>query len=339
MKKYNLVCCGGTFDHLHKGHREFLKFAFSKGERVLIGIVTDKYVKEKKPLCLIEDYRARKKSVESFLVKENLFKRSLIIELNDIYGPTLSKKIEIDAILVSEKTKEGAKKINEERKKSGLAEIKILVKEAVKGFEDKIISSSLIRAGIINREGVSYLNRKWLNKKLKLTENLRLELKKPMGFLCEKEADIAGKINPGFLITVGDISTKYFTNREKIPKISIVDFMVKRRKKFSSFSQLGFSGRERILRIRNEAGFLTPELFLILEKIFSFKTDLNFLIKVKGEEDLSVLPVLLRAPLGFSIFYGQPGEGMIRVEATEDNKKKAYEIVSQFEQLPCTRGY
>jgi len=52
---------------------------------------------------------------------------------------------------------------------------------------------------------------------------------------------------------------------------------------------------------------------------------------VDGEEDLAVLPVLLIAPLGFSIFYGQPNEGLVQVQVTEENKEQAYQFVNSFD--------
>ena len=47
MMKYKLVVCGGTFDHFHRGHREFLRHILSVSSKVLIGLTTDKYLKEK----------------------------------------------------------------------------------------------------------------------------------------------------------------------------------------------------------------------------------------------------------------------------------------------------
>ncbi len=34
----NLVVCGGTFDHFHKGHEAFLKYVFSVGKKSIIVI-------------------------------------------------------------------------------------------------------------------------------------------------------------------------------------------------------------------------------------------------------------------------------------------------------------
>jgi len=65
-----------------------------------------------------------------------------------------------------------------------------------------------------------------------------------------------------------------------------------------------------------------------VKEAFDKKT--KTVILVGGEDDLAVLPVLLIAPLGFSIYYGQPGEGLVRVDVTEENKEKAYRLVEKF---------
>src|SRR5258706_7508860 len=40
---YNVIVIGGTFDHLHEGHKVFLRFAFQKSKEVLIGVTADEY--------------------------------------------------------------------------------------------------------------------------------------------------------------------------------------------------------------------------------------------------------------------------------------------------------
>jgi uncharacterized protein (UPF0218 family) len=42
------------------------------------------------------------------------------------------------------------------------------------------------------------------------------------------------------------------------------------------------------------------------------------------------LPVIVMAPLGFKIYYGQPNKGMVEVEVTEEKKHQAYDIISKF---------
>ena len=42
-KRFKTVATGGTFDILHEGHYALLSRSFQLGERVIIGITSDKY--------------------------------------------------------------------------------------------------------------------------------------------------------------------------------------------------------------------------------------------------------------------------------------------------------
>ncbi len=45
LVKFKGVAVGGSFDPFHKGHRELLTKAFEIGEKVFIGVVSDKFSK------------------------------------------------------------------------------------------------------------------------------------------------------------------------------------------------------------------------------------------------------------------------------------------------------
>jgi pantetheine-phosphate adenylyltransferase len=57
----DLIGMGGTFDHLHDGHRFLIKTALRISHRVVIGLTTQKMLKNKKLASKIEDYETRKK--------------------------------------------------------------------------------------------------------------------------------------------------------------------------------------------------------------------------------------------------------------------------------------
>ena len=156
---------------------------------------------------------------------------------------------------------------------------------------------------------------------------MRPILSKPFGEVLNKTPKT---LEGSKTITIGDITTQEFNKNNTNQFISIVDFMVRRQKKFNSLSELGFTGSEEVLRIKNFPGTINSELFKTAEKIFQAKNSAAKVILIDGEEDLSVLPVLLSAPLGFSIFYGQPGQGLVKVNVTEENKEKAYKLVDSF---------
>lgn len=333
-QKYKLVVCGGTFDHFHKGHREFVRFALNAGQKVIIGVTSNSFIRKNKfHQEGMESYKKRKTSLYVFLKKEKVLDKIEITPIDDIFGPTLSKNLKIEAIVVSQNLIKNVAIINRQRKKVGLSALKILVYPMVLGEDGKEISSSRIRDGEINREGKPYLNPDWFSSKLMLSSSIRKKLKKPLGTLLKKGTINFAGIGSQRVITVGDVVTKYFNEKHLVPKIAVVDFYVKRRKKFSNLAELGFPGEEKVLKADNPAKCLTPGLFRKVSEVFLPQNkDKRVVIKVNGEEDLAVLPLVLAAPLGFSIFYGQPGEGVVRVDISEKTKEKIYALVNQFTQ-------
>lgn len=62
MKKK--VVCAGTFDHLHKGHIDFLKQAKTLGDELIVIVARDETVKRIKGFLPTHDERLRRNSVE-----------------------------------------------------------------------------------------------------------------------------------------------------------------------------------------------------------------------------------------------------------------------------------
>lgn len=344
--QYNLVVCGGTFDHFHSGHEAFLKHVFYVGKKIIIGITSDVYINKSKikdQISKIESYRIRKDSVESFLKQNKLDGRAGIVKIDDIFGPTLDKDLEIDAIVASHDTKRGVDIINQKRKEAGLKPLEIIVAPFVIAEDGKIISSRRIRRGEISREGKLYINPLWLKKDLVLPENLRKEFKKPLGTLLRHSGKrsasrILAKIRDAgqasmtssYVVTVGDVTTKLFNDLSLNQNISVIDFKVARQNKYSSVLELGFSGEEKIVNINNPAGNITSELFSATKVLFDSNKE-RIILKINGEEDLAVLPLILVAPLNSVIYYGQPDLGLIKVDVSEAIKVKAYSLVNKLE--------
>ncbi|MCX8174443.1 MAG: inosine/xanthosine triphosphatase [Thermoplasmata archaeon] len=141
-----IVGIGGTFDRLHKGHEVLLKKAFEVGDKVLIGITSDKLAAGKGE---VQPFDVRKRNVAEFV--EKIGKPYEILVLNDIYGITLRKGL--DALVVSSETLQRAEKINRMRVKKKLRKLKIVVVKKVLAEDLFPISSTRIRAGEINRLG------------------------------------------------------------------------------------------------------------------------------------------------------------------------------------------
>jgi len=330
----NLIVCGGTFDNFHKGHKEFLKYAFSLGEKVIIGVTSDTFVKSLKSGIQnsgsIEPFEKRKRAILEFIRKEKIINNVQILKIDNLFGPTLSESL-LNGIVVSKNTKRGAEFINQERKKLGLNPLKIFIAPIIKAEDGKIISSERIRNGEINREGKLYVKSAWLKMDLILPKTLRKEFKKPFGVLINDVLKHQSKFN--WVVSVGDVTTKRLNQLSVNQKISIIDFKVARKQTFSSFSGLGFLGNETVITADNPAGYITHDLFLKSLNIFESNFKKRVILKVAGEEDLAVLPLILVAPLGAIIYYGQPGQGIMGVEVSEKIKGIAFRLVDKFKVL------
>ncbi len=151
-RKFKTVAVGGTFDNFHKGHKTLILKAFEIGDKVLIGLSSDKLVEKLEKPHPTASYKLRLTQLERFLQRQNLLEKSSIIPLNNIYGITLSED-SLDAIIVSKETEATAIKINEERKKLGLSKVHVEVVAMVKSENNIPISTTRIHEGEIDREG------------------------------------------------------------------------------------------------------------------------------------------------------------------------------------------
>lgn len=156
------VAVGGTFDHLHAGHKLLLTIAtllinFRDGPQreksITIGISGDALLQKKQFIDEMMDWDARQLSVREFLLgllemcqpseklKSSLcssseagsrsvydeFESGLLIryaELSDPYGPTVTDKA-ISALVISRETRAGGKAVNDKREADGWPSLEI----------------------------------------------------------------------------------------------------------------------------------------------------------------------------------------------------------------------
>lgn len=161
---------------------------------------------------------------------------------------------------------------------------------------------------------------------MRLPENLRSGLKKPLGILIPDyevtRSSVSSKIpKDAFVITVGDATTEKMISFGLSPSLQIVDSLEKRNKR-----DLPGGYVKTILECTNPAAEITEQSVSTIKQAFNMAVPVRII--VSGEEDLLVLPVAVFAPDNSVILYGQPNEGLVLVQVTEEVRNKAKSIMS-----------
>lgn len=151
-KPFNCVCLGGTFDHLHQGHKSLLKVAFKMGFHVAIGLATKILFSHKKYHNIIQPYEVRKDAIEDYISSELKISNYAyqFIPLEDPFGPAVENP-QIDAQICSQETYRGCIEINKIRRKRGIKPTKIVIVPLIRDSSGEKVSSTKIRTSIKNK--------------------------------------------------------------------------------------------------------------------------------------------------------------------------------------------
>ena len=167
---------------------------------------------------------------------------------------------------------------------------------------------------------------------MRLPYELRPILKKPLGKLIRGDPESPhtklGQIfsikKPVIIASVGDYVTKNLLEKGFQTDIAIVDNRVMR----NEVDPIIFERAQK--HVKNEAGTISLEAYKLLKRAIMLKKKLAII--VEGEEDLLVLPLMVMMPIGSVIIYGQPNEGLVMIELTEEKRRWAKSFMEKMEE-------
>ena len=167
----------------------------------------------------------------------------------------------------------------------------------------------------------------------KLSESLREELSKPRGVLVKgkkeyvsrKVAEFVSKTPAPKVVTVGDVVTRSLISMGVRPDLVIIDGKTLRGPEEKIKYKL-----DETYKLTNPAGLITSDAWKVIDK--ALKRNKKIEIIVNGEEDLLGMPVILLAPKGSLVLYGQPNEGIVIVTVNEEIRQFAEHILSRMEE-------
>ncbi len=151
MSKFSLIAIGGTFDIIHHGHITLLSNAFEISDKVIIGLTSDEFV-QKKGKNPIHKYDERLKNLTSIIFKKFPNSYFEISQLNNDFGPAVFEK-EVQALVVSDETKNQGNILNKLRTERNLSPVEIIVVPMTLAKDGKRISTTRIKNSEIDSDG------------------------------------------------------------------------------------------------------------------------------------------------------------------------------------------
>lgn len=161
---FRVAALGGTFDHLHAGHKILLSMgAWVAREKLIVGITDDALLRKKAHREVLENVALRTARTRAFLER---FKPGLhydIVPISDVYGPTAWDP-DVQALIVSKETLSGAASIHRLRQEKSLPPLHTFVIDVISATEASVddkdaemlkntkMSSTFIRRWIVQNQ-------------------------------------------------------------------------------------------------------------------------------------------------------------------------------------------
>jgi len=156
----------------------------------------------------------------------------------------------------------------------------------------------------------------------RLPEAERASLKRPFGEVFPGIPALLPRLRGRRVYAVGDVVTHNLLREGVTPEIAIIDGHTMR----APCTRVPDIPSRRI-DARNPPGTISDDLVRAIRDAVSRPPAVIF---VDGEEDLAVLPLVLAAPRGAVVLYGQPGEGVVLREVDREAKALAAGFVDRF---------
>jgi len=157
---------------------------------------------------------------------------------------------------------------------------------------------------------------------LVLPEEHRKLFKDPFGELHPDMDSVIPLIANRIVYAVGDVVTHNLQKKGIIPAIAVVDGQTMR---LPCSRMPAMTGN--CIRVENPPGTITDEL---TRAIGEAVTSTPVTIFVDGEEDLAVIPLVLAAPDGTIVLYGQPHKGVVLRKVNAEAKSAARALMKHF---------
>lgn len=160
-----------------------------------------------------------------------------------------------------------------------------------------------------------------------IPDNIREVLKRPLGRLIRgspesTREEVRNVINSrqGKLVAVGDAVTRELLAMGVRPDVCIVDGRIERK----PVEHVEVEGAVQ-LYCRNMPGTISGEAYRAVTESLNMSEPV--ILRVDGEEDLLGLAVMVEAPLGTLMLYGQPREGVVVVQIDEEARKRGKNLI------------
>jgi len=145
-----------------------------------------------------------------------------------------------------------------------------------------------------------------------------------------KLKEMIERLHPPKIITVGDVVSTEARGAGIHANLAIIDGKTMRHGYAPPTSKTRVT-----FQVVNPAGTITHESWQTIKNALR---ENEATIIVEGEEDLLAVPAVLEAPLGTLIVYGQPSQGIVVVEATNERKAELAKLLDEIRRKGSQTG-